>query len=566
MPGKWFRKRLIALALVLLGVLLPAASAQAALGLTANPDNGRPDNLQAGAHSNFHVDFNVTGTDQLKTLKTELPPGLVGNPQAPGLGLCVPIQLVNNACPANSRIGSATSQVTATVLGVPQTLTASGFVYNVLPQGSDPATLGVVLNAELPLPPPILSADPVVLIGHASARSNDYGLDTTIRGLNKQLQETDIPNTSHVTVLGAGGQDSSIHIDSSSLTLNGSNPQFMTNPTSCKLATTKITASSYQGDVQTIQSSFTPACGPQKFAPHLGVTIDMTKDAAHVAHPDLITEVTQGVDEANQKRVEAIMPKTLQPNNAALVNQCPLASFQASSCPQNTQVGSAVARTPLLSKPLEGPVYLIANPGFLPRIGLDLKGPLPTKLLGNVAPTPDFRLDNVFGEIPLGSTQPELPDVPLSQFRLTFSGGKDGLITAPKAVCQGGPNTYDAIFDSWGGQHVTQSGNATVKGCAFAKRLKKGRCDHKRLTDVGTKHHDVIKGTRKRDVINGLGGADKILGLKGNDLLCGGAGKDKIAGGPGKDKMFGGRGRDLLLGGGGKDKMAGGPGKDRQVQ
>ena len=156
--------------------------------------------------------------------------------------------------------------------------------------------------------------------------------------------------------------------------------------------------------------------------------------------------------------------------------------------------------------------------------------------------------------------------MPLTQFRLTFNGGDDGLITATHAVCGGGNNTFNAVFDSYGGQHVTQSGAPTIKGCAFAKRLAKSRCQHKKLTDVGTKHRDTIRGTKKRDVINGRGGPDRIVGLKGNDLLCGGKGKDKIKGGPGKDTLVGGAGKDALVGGPGKDKLAGGAGKDRQRQ
>ena len=220
-----------------------------------------------------------------------------------------------------------------------------------------------------------------------------------------------------------------------------------------------------------------------------------------------------------------------------------------------------MARTPLLSQPLQGAVYLIQNPGVLPRVGLDLKGPLPARIIGNATPTAEFRLDNVFGDTP-----PGLPDVPLTQFKLTFGGGKGGLIVATKKVCDGGQNTFNAVFDSFGGQHTTQQGNAKVIGCGLKKALAKGRCAHKKLTDVGTNHHDVIKGTKKRDVINGRGGADKIVGLKGNDLLCGGKGKDKISGGPGKDRLLGGAGKDKLVGGQGKDGLVGGKGKDRVRQ
>jgi RTX calcium-binding nonapeptide repeat (4 copies) len=560
MPARIARRRWIAFPLVLIATLLPAASAQAALGL-ANAV-ATPADTSAGHHSNFTLSFDITGADHIRNLVTELPPGLVGNPQS--AGFCVPTQLMNNACPANSVIGSASSNVTATVadlnplpITIPVTMAATGTVYNMIPQGNDPATLGIVLTALNAAP--IVASDPVILIGHASARSSDFGLNTTI---------LDIPQTARVTFLPLLGgsavtQTSPVHINSTALTLNSS---FMTNPTSCGTKTTRITGTSYEGDTQTITASFNSInCGAQAYNPNLGVTIDMTGDATTVLNPELTTEVTQGLDQANSRRVEAILPKTVQANNATLNNQCPASSFPLDpavpqGCSKSTQVGTAVARTPLLSQPLQGPVYLIQNPGLLPKVGLDLKGPLPARIIGNATPTSDFRLDNVFGDVP-----PGLPDVPLSSFRLTFGGGKGGLIVATDSICDG-PSVYNAKFDSFGGQHKEQTSNAKVIGCGFAKLLKKNRCHHRKLTDVGTKHADRIRGTKGRDVINGLGGKDKIVGLKGNDLLCGGAGKDKILGGSGKDQLFGGRGRDKLVGGPGKDKLAGGPGKDRQKQ
>jgi len=64
--------------------------------------------------------------------------------------------------------------------------------------------------------------------------------------------------------------------------------------------------------------------------------------------------------------------------------------------------------------------------------------------------------------------------------------GPGGLIVATEGVCKG-PSQYNAVFDSFGGQHKTQASNAKVIGCGFKKRLSKNRCDHKKLTDVGTK-------------------------------------------------------------------------------
>ncbi len=552
MPTRLAAGRWLALPLLVLSVLIPAASAQAAFSLSGI--NAAPANPQAGAHSNFTLSYNTPGDEDIRNLVTALPPGLVGNPQA--AGFCVPSQLMATpvACPGNSVIGNA--QSTVTLEGFGAQLTVTGNVYNMIPQGNDPATLGIRLESSSPLPPTVGGADPVILIGHASARSSDFGLNTTI---------LDIPRQATLTVLGSK-QSSDIHIDTTSLTLRGAGPQFMTNPTSCGTKITNLAATSWDGNSATGSGSWNSVgCENQAFNPSLSMTIDMSKGGEFFDNPDLTTEITQGINEANSKRVEAILPSTVQANNNTLNFQCPSGSFPLDpavpqSCPANTQVGTAVARTPLLSQPLQGPVYLIQNPGLLPKVGLDLKGPLPARIIGNATPTSEFRLDNVFGDVP-----PGLPDVPLTQFKLTFGGGKNGLIVATKKVCSGA-SPFNAVFDSFGGQHKTQASNAKIIGCGLKKAFVKGRCAHKKLTDVGTNHHDVVKGTKKRDVINGRGGPDKIVGLKGNDLLCGGRGKDKISGGPGNDRLLGGAGKDRLVGGPGKDGLIGGKGKDRTKQ
>ena len=556
MPAKIAARRWIALPFVLVGLLFFAAPASAAFSLSGLV--AAPDNTQAGAHPNFHVHVGITGNEDIDSVTTELPPGLVGNPLAPGLAYCTEAALNANNCLPASQVGTTASNVTISngpFSAPPQDV--NGKVFNVIPRAGEPGRLGIVLQAELA--PGVPLADPIVLQGAITTRP-DFGLNTTIGG---------IPNSVvlKAPLLGGlipAGVTANTHINSFDFTLSS---KFMQNPTSCALATTGFDATSKSGtQAPHGTASFTPTnCAGEAYNPHLGVTIDMSKDAAHILNPDLTTEITQGLNEANSKRVEAILPNTVQANNEALNHQCPPSSFPLDpslpqTCPANTQVGTAVAKTPLLAQPLVGNVYLIQNVGLLPKVGLDLKGQLPARIIGNATPTADLRLDNVFGDTP-----PGLPDVPLSDFKLTFGGGPGGLIVATEGVCKG-PSQYNAVFDSFGGQHLTQASNAKVIGCGFAKRLSKNRCDHKKLTDVGTKHADTIRGTKKRDVINGLRGNDKIVGLKGNDLLCGGKGKDKISGGPGKDHLFGGSGKDRLIGGGGRDKLAGGPGKDKQKQ
>ena len=92
-------------------MLLPAASAQAAFGTQRRL--GRAGQHPGRRALELHLSFDHHGDEDIKNLVTELPPGLVGNPQS--AGFCVPTQLSAGTCPANSVIGNAQSNVTATL-------------------------------------------------------------------------------------------------------------------------------------------------------------------------------------------------------------------------------------------------------------------------------------------------------------------------------------------------------------------------------------------------------------------------------------------------------------------
>lgn len=75
------------------------------------------------------------------------------------------------------------------------------------------------------------------------------------------------------------------------------------------------------------------------------------------------------------------------------------------------------------------------------------------------------------------------------------------------------------------------------------------RCLLLRVTVVGTRGDDVLRGSPGDDVIAGLAGDDRIVGLAGSDTLCGG---------PGDDVLRGGSGIDFVAPGGGSDRANGG--------
>ncbi len=90
-------------------------------------------------------------------------------------------------------------------------------------------------------------------------------------------------------------------------------------------------------------------------------------------------------------------------------------------------IGFAKAETPLLEKPLEGPVYLRSSSHKLPDIVAALNGQIFVEL--------DGRVDSVHER--LRTTFESVPDAPVSKFTLSLFGGKKGLLVNSENLCRG---------------------------------------------------------------------------------------------------------------------------------
>ena len=90
-------------------------------------------------------------------------------------------------------------------------------------------------------------------------------------------------------------------------------------------------------------------------------------------------------------------------------------------------LGFAKAETPLLEKPLEGPVYLRSGGGGrkLPDIVAALNGQIDINLVGYVESVPG-RLRTTFATV---------PDAPVSKFTLSLDGGNKGLLENGTNLC-----------------------------------------------------------------------------------------------------------------------------------
>jgi hypothetical protein len=151
-------------------------------------------------------------------------------------------------------------------------------------------------------------------------------------------------------------------------------------------------------------------------------------------HPKSRTVLTARAGDANIDRLAVTLPATEFLDVAHVRNVCTRARYAEGRCPAGSVYGYAKIWTPLLDRPLRGPVYLRSSNHRLPDLVASLDGPIHLDLPG--------RIDSVNGRI--RNTFRSVPDAPVSRFVLTMRGGGMGLLvnntdlcgTRPRAVVQ----------------------------------------------------------------------------------------------------------------------------------
>jgi hypothetical protein len=429
--GNTTRRRRLAAAIAVIGAGIGALTlAPSAFGLGFTGLSTTPATTQAGANADFtiHVGFTSPG-DDVQDIRIGLPPGQIGNPQiAPK---CTQAQFDGGACPANTRVGSVSTSVSAFGL-LP--LTVNGSLFNFNPQPGEPARFAIILNpagALLPL-------GQIKLQSAVELRQSDLGLDTVIE---------DIPNTAAGAI--------PIDITAMDVTLEGDTPTFSRNATSCTTKTTNFAANSYAspGTTVTGQASYTPTnCAGVPFSPEFSAKAGSLGQTSPGGIPPVTTAIDQTIEEAGLKTAVVQTPIDFTPNLPQLNESCPPADFQTGNCAPGTVIGTAVATSPLLTQPLTGTVFLITNPVSLPDIGLDLQGELALKLMGTLAPGNIVTFDG-------------LPDIPISHFELRFNGAPDGLLAAAKDLCQPPAPNFTGSFIAHSGTSLPFAAAATIEGC-----------------------------------------------------------------------------------------------------
>jgi hypothetical protein len=165
-------------------------------------------------------------------------------------------------------------------------------------------------------------------------------------------------------------------------------------------------------------------CPTLKFRPKLNLRLfGATKRAKH---PKLRAILKARPGDANIGRTSVALPHALFLDQARLSTICTRPQFAAGKCPKKSIYGKARAFTPLLGKPLEGPVYLRSSNNPLPDLVAHLEGQVEIDLVG--------RIDSFRGGI--RTTFGRVPDVPVSKFTMVLPGGKRGLLVASRDLCK----------------------------------------------------------------------------------------------------------------------------------
>ena len=337
----------------------------------------------------------------LSGVRVDTPPGLAARIR--GVEKCSDAAANVGACPAASRIGTVT---TAAGAG-PEPYRLSGPVY--FTEGHRGAPFGMVA------------------VIRAIAGPFDLGTVVVRQAIYVDPEDASLTVVSDPLPQILEGVP--VRLREVAVTLD--RPRFAYNPTSCGARQVGGRLTSVRGTTVDRAATLTFAgCERLGFGPRMRMQLIGPRQVKQGRHPGLRVTLTQPDGQANIAAAVVKLPLSLalDPENAQAV--CGFEAGQRANCPKASRIGTAVAHTPVLDRPLRGPVYFVQGIRVDPTTGARIRT-LPSLLakLGgeirlNVRGTTDVdggRLTSTFGAI---------PDAPVSRFQMRLKGGRGGVLAA----------------------------------------------------------------------------------------------------------------------------------------
>jgi hypothetical protein len=405
-------------------------------------------NNQAGAFSPLSLTMTrADGDQQLGGVTIKTPTGLLGTLSS--VALCGEPQASLGTCGADSQIGTLLAGSGA---GPNPLYVTGGRIYITGPYKGSPFGLSVVVPA---VAGPF-NLGTVVVRGAVSIDPQTAALTVTTDPLPTILD--------------------GIPLDLRLISVNIDRPSFIFNPTDCNPMSITGTLTGGQGLVEPVSSRFQVTnCAILGFKPRFNVSTSGKTSRANGASLDvkLAYPARSMGKQSNIAKVKVDLPKQLPSRLTTLQKACPAATFDANPalCPVPSRIGMAIATTPVLPVPLNGPVYFVSHGGeSFPDLVIVLQGyGVTVELVGTT-------FINKTGIT--SSTFKTVPDVPVSTFELKLPQGPYSALAANGNLCKAKLKMPTA-FVAQDGAEIHQSTPITVNGCARHK--KKGKASlHKR--------------------------------------------------------------------------------------
>jgi hypothetical protein len=394
-------------------------------------------NNAAGAYSPFDVRlFRSDEEQEITHFSIKLPPGITA--KLAGVPPC-----------SDLAIAAAASRTGAEELALPSCPAASELGHTLVGVG-----VGSVLTY---VPGKIYYAGPyhgsrISIVAITSAKVGPFDLGTVVvrEGVNID------PETAEVSV-DATGSDPIPHIIKGVAThlrdirAYVDRPEYVLNPTSCEPTSTASTVlgsgldfvSEADENPITVSTRYQAAdCAALGFGPRLALSLKGGTKRNQVPAFKAVLRARKG--DANIGGSTVVLPRSEFIEQGHIETICTRVQFAAGGgngeqCPAGSVYGHARAVSPLLSEPLEGPVFLRSNGGErkLPDLVAALHGSyIDIDLAGYIDSVYE---KNKQGEVisRIRTRFTTVPDAPVTKFVLEMKGGKKGLLVNSTNLCKG---------------------------------------------------------------------------------------------------------------------------------
>jgi len=369
-------------------------------------------NPQAGGFSDETVTVARNDEEQdLGGVTVTTPPGLLG--MLSKVPLCQEPQASQGTCPEASNIGETTELVGP---GSDPYTVKGGRVYLTGSYNHQPFGLSIVVPTV---------AGPFTLTGEHGGPGKEV-VRASI-AVNPKTDALTITSGPLPTIL------EGVPLDIRTINVNINRKEFTFNPTNCEELHVTSSITSTEGATSTPSSRFQAAnCAALPFKPSFGATTQ--GNASEIGNgASLNVKVTQQTGEAAIRSVYLELPKKLPARLHTLQKACTEATFDANpaNCPSTSDVGTAIAHTPVLPVPLEGPGYFVSHGGAqYPELVFVLQGDGVTiDLAGETHINSKTKITS--------STFGTVPDAPITSFEANLPEGPDSALAGitPKGVC-----------------------------------------------------------------------------------------------------------------------------------